>query len=283
MTRHFILLFTGCMLISGISSAQTREQIDSIRAEYLKALKKLPPPADPNLMKYRSQLHVPDTLHFSRVRPYAPQASPAIFETAYFKNTRTIEDSTNLDFYAIDVGEIDIETGKIIACDPIVMNAAEPFLQTFPTGTFPVQLAIATFNGDERVAFSRIYFSDKPVVRWEFALNSGKRQLPIDGDTLYGYGVNGGMGVFIDAKANEAFSDLHKLDDNLWNAVFTDEMNRHDHNTWQYTLFEFQTHNLACFSTGLGDGYYGTYVGYDKEGQICRLLTDFGLVRWWKK
>jgi hypothetical protein len=91
------------------------------------------------------------------------------------------------------------------------------------------------------------------------------------------------MGIFIDAAANEAFSELRKYDNNLWNAVFTDAMSNHDHITWQYALFAFQQHSLACFTTGVGDGLYGTYVGYDKQGQVCRLLTDFGLVRWWKK
>ena len=288
------MAFAVCLLIAGSSFAQarTREEVDSLKALYLKSLKALPP-ADPNLVKYRSQVHVSDVLHYSKVRAYEVQAVPAIFETAFFKD-------------AVDIGEISIETGKIVACDPIGMRDAKPFLQTFPVGNFPVQLAIARINGgtvgdggsglkedaagkgggvndEERVAFSRIYFSDKPVVRWEFALDSGDRQLPVGGDTLYGYGVDGGLGVFIDAQANDAFSELRKLDDNLWNAVFTGEVGKHDHITWQYALFEFQRHNLACFSTGVGDGFYGTYVGYDKEGRICRLLTDFGLVRWWKK
>ena len=270
MTRGFTLVFAVCLMIAGGLRAQvhTREEIDSLKALYLKALPSSA--ADPNLMKYRSDVKTPDVLHYSKVRAYEVEAVPAIFETAFFTD-------------AVDIGEISIETGKIVACDPIEMRGAKPFLQTFPVGNFPVQLAIVKVNGDERVAFSRICFSDKPVVRWEFAVDSGVRQLPVGGDTLYGYGVDGGLGIFIDAQANDAFSELRKLDDNLWNAVFTGEVGRHDHITWQYTLFEFQRHNLACFSTGVGDGFYGTYVGYDKEGRVCRLLTDFGLVRWWKK
>ncbi len=278
MTRRFALVVTVFLVISlsSFAQARTREEVDSLKALYLRSLKALPP-ADPNMVKYRSDVKTPDVLHFAKVRAYGVEAVPAIFETAFFTD-------------AVDIGEISIESGKIVACDPIEMRDAKPFLQTFPVGNFPVQLAIARINGgggglkgDERVAFSRICFSDKPVVRWEFALDSGVRQLPVGGDTLYGYGVDGGLGIFIDAQANDAFSELRKLDDNLWNAVFTGEVGRHDHITWQYALFEFQRHNLACFSTGVGDGFYGTYVGYDKEGRVCRLLTDFGLVRWWKK
>lgn len=41
--------------------------------------------------------------------------------------------------------------------------------------------------------------------------------------------------------------------------------------------------NIVAFSTGFGDGRYSTYVGYDKNGEPCRLLTDFRLVDWLKK
>jgi hypothetical protein len=33
----------------------------------------------------------------------------------------------------------------------------------------------------------------------------------------------------------------------------------------------------------IGDGRYATYVGYDDEGNICRLLSDFALINWWDK
>ncbi len=34
---------------------------------------------------------------------------------------------------------------------------------------------------------------------------------------------------------------------------------------------------LATFTTGYGDGCYATYIGFDKEGHACQLLTDFEL------
>jgi hypothetical protein len=44
--------------------------------------------------------------------------------------------------------------------------------------------------------------------------------------------------------------------------------------------YNFENHNWLLSSTGYGDGHYGTYVGYDAKGQLCRILTDFGLVVW---
>lgn len=37
---------------------------------------------------------------------------------------------------------------------------------------------------------------------------------------------------------------------------------------------------MAMFSTGWGDGSYASYIGYDAEGQIARLVTDFYLLDW---
>jgi len=226
---------------------------------------------------------IPDTvLHFSNVEAYKVKAFPFIFETAFFKGTNMIEDSTRLDFYAVDIGMIQIESGKIIAGDPIVVRDSRAFTQKFPKGKFPVQLAIAKFSGDERVAYSRICFSQAPVVKWEFALDSGQKQMPIGGDKIYGYGVDGGTGLFIDAKANQALSELSSKDAYLWDKVSRDRQ-RHSRNTWEYSLYAFGEHNLATFTTGMGDGHYATYVGYDASGRPCRLLTDFGLIGWWKK
>jgi hypothetical protein len=32
------------------------------------------------------------------------------------------------------------------------------------------------------------------------------------------------------------------------------------------------------FKSGWGDGFYATYIGYDKSGNICRLVTDFVVI-----
>lgn len=264
--------------------AQTKEQIDSLEKEFLKVIKNSPPPPDSILRKKRmmyDEPRTPDTLHFSNIPAYKVKTFPSIFERAFFKGTKNIEDSMELEFYSVDIGMIQIESGKIIACDPIVMGDMRPFVQIFPMGKFPVQLAIARIRGDERTAFSRIYFSQAPVVKWEFALDSGKKQLPIGGEHMYGYGVDGGIGLFIDAKANQAFSALRAKDEDLWEKVFVRGM--HEHTTWEYTVFQFGDHNLASFSTGFGDGSYATYVGYDAGGRPCRLLTDFGLIGWWRR
>jgi len=216
-------------------------------------------------------------------KSYVVLTKPEIFETSFFEGAKTMTDTDPISFYSVNIGKINSQSGKLIACDPIVMHDAQPFSQTFPVGQFPVQLAIAKIDDDQRVAFSRILFSQNGVKKWEFALQEGEKQIPIDSESLYGYGVDGGIGLFIDKNSNEAFDSLRRKNQNIWTQVFIDEMDKHYRNTWQYVVYNFNEHNLASFSTGYGDGTYSTYVGYDENGNICRLLTDFGLIEWWKK
>jgi hypothetical protein len=279
--HRLILLLTLTLLIAKKPFAQTPAEIDSIRAEIIKHLKDLPKPSDSQIRAYEPPPSVPDTVHYAHVHFYKPQALPTLFETAFFTFSSYKQDTATFYFAAIDLGDLNCETGRLIACDPIVMADVRPFVQQFPTGKFPVQLSIATYKTEERVAFSRILFSNEPVARWEFALDSGKQQKSIFDSTFYSYGVDGGMGIFIDSAANHAFSEGRKKDVYLWERAFVGEPTKHDHLSWQYGLYNFQGHNVATFTTGWGDGHYATYVGYDKEGKICRLLTDFGLFDWW--
>jgi hypothetical protein len=219
----------------------------------------------------------PDTL---KITAYPVTANPEIFETAFFHGTVAQMDTFNIELYSVSIGKLSIESGKLIACDPIVMHDVKPFLQNFPIGEFPVQLSIAKIDNDERVAFARISFSDNPVTKWEFALHEGQKKIPIDSETFYGYGVDSGIGLFIDKDAKDAFDDLSNNDQNIWVDVFSKEMAKNYRNTWQYILYKFDDHSLASFSTGYGDGTYATYVGYDEKGNVCRLLTDFEIVDW---
>ena len=88
------------------------------------------------------------------VMQYSVIARPEIFEKAFFKGTKEKIDTFALEFYPVNLGKINIESGKVIAGDPIVMKDLKPFMQTFPIGEFPVWLSVAKIGDDERVAFS---------------------------------------------------------------------------------------------------------------------------------
>ncbi len=208
-------------------------------------------------------------------------AAPVLFETAFVKGTTQKVESSIFNLYGITIGKIKIVSGNIVVCDPMHIDEyGIPFTQVFPRGEFPVQLSIAKLGNEELTAFARVNFSDEPVQKWEFALQQGQPSIPVGGEEMFGYGIDGGVAIFIDEEASKVL-DKNTVE-NMDQPVFK-EMEKHYRNRWKYTMYNFGQHNLAAFSTGLGDGRYATYIGFDGNGKPCRLVTDFGLFNWKKK
>jgi hypothetical protein len=210
--------------------------------------------------------------------PARTDANPLIFETAFIKGTTQKQNNSTANLYGINIGKIKIVSGYIIACDPgHIDEYGIPFTQAFPTGEFPVQLSIVNVDGEETIAFARINFSDEPVTRWEFALQKGQSPIPLGGKKMHGYSVDLGIGMFMDQEASKA---LNKDSLTRSDAALYKEMDKHYHPGWKYTMYNFGSHNMAAFTSGFGDGYYATYIGFDAIGKPCRLLTDFGIINW---
>jgi hypothetical protein len=217
-------------------------------------------------------------------------ATPLLFENAFIKgntekiNTSDIKaDNPNSNLYGVTIGEITIVSGHIIACDPLHTDEyGIAFTQVFPTGTFPVQLSIAKLDNEEIIAFARINFSKEQVVKWALALLDGQKSLPVGDEDVHGYGIDGGIGIFIDEEVKKVLDKSKVTDDALYESL-NKELDKHYHNTWRYAMYNFDKYNLAAFTTGLGDGRYATYIGFDAKGRPCRLLSDFGLFDWRKK
>jgi len=52
-------------------------------------------------------------------------------------------------------------------------------------------------------------------------------------------------------------------------------------NTWSYAVIALSDDppaNFAAFSTGYGDGFYGSYFGFGSNASPVCLVTDFGLI-----
>ena len=185
-----------------------------------------------------------------------------------------------LAFHLQAIGNLIVRNGRIVACDPLVsLVGAREFTHDFPKGAFPVELAIARTGDEEYIAFARIRFSNRPAVRWENAVPQGHDPAELGDDELFGYGVDSGTGAFMDTSGQaqlHAFMGEDAFYFDAFEAAF--DQNYQDTRTW--LLWEGTETNAAMFTSGLGDGFYPSFVGYDPSGAICRLVTDFGLVDW---
>ncbi|MDZ4794426.1 MAG: DUF4241 domain-containing protein [Bacteroidota bacterium] len=203
-------------------------------------------------------------------------ARPLVFENA-FRNDSTWEDPTVLaSFYTIAIGKIKIETGRLIACDASDMHNTQAFIETFPTGEFPVQLSIVKGEAGEYeyVAYTRILFSDKPVKKWAYALKQGEiPREPSDTVTRYRCAFFGDMGmqstVLTDSLTNDLFIQKPHTE---WGNVFVTKFNKISNKAF---IHSFDNHNLISIATFFNP-CYASYIGYDDKGKPCRLLLDPG-------
>lgn len=210
--------------------------------------------------------------------PSEVTALPHLFETAFIKGSTQIREMDTISLYGVNIGKLKVPTGTIIACDPMHIDEyGIPFTQVFPTGEFPVQVAVAKIKSEERIAFARISFSDAPVVKWAFALRRGDKEMPIGGEDRPGYSVDAGVGVFIDSASNKSLNRDYVT--NMDTGIYL-ELEKNYRRVWRYAIFNFKDYNLATFSSGFGDGYYSSYIGFDANGKPCRLLTDFNVLDW---
>src|ERR1700749_4069987 len=62
---------------------------------------------------------------------YTGKVFPVFFEAAFINGTQITQRHTTFRFFKYDLGSIKVESGKMIACDPIVMHDASPFVDSF--------------------------------------------------------------------------------------------------------------------------------------------------------
>jgi hypothetical protein len=170
-------------------------------------------------------------------------------------------------------GELNIRTGKMIAVDPLSSVSAAPFTQAVPNGNFPVELCVITFpidgsqQGDERVALARTVFSTKPITQWRLAVRPKEDVKLLRKGQVYGYLVDSGIGCFADAAISKAKPDL--------GGALRSALKATEKNTWSWANCAAGDVNVVAFSSGYGDGRYGSYFGLDSAGDPVCLVTDF--------
>jgi hypothetical protein len=178
----------------------------------------------------------------------------------------TIEMSTQ------QIAVLKLPTGRVLASDPLTTsfeNPGSPLARAAPTGEFPVEVALARFEGgDTRLACARVRFAEprRAAVRWEVARFEG--QEPPGPDRVVGYRVDAGMGSFFDAAARARVDETTRQ---AWLAAADDKETA----AWTWHEAPLAGANVVMFSTGWGDGFYLSYWGFDAADQLVELVTDF--------
>lgn len=225
--------------------------------------------------------------------PGEPPAYAAVFDKAFapgfsVETRDEVQSTTRIEtvpFKVVEAGTLKLPSGRICAADPFVaLSDAKPFKQVTPTGVFPVRLAVANFpSGGLRVAFARVDFREAPIARWSMAVIEGQDIATLKKDEFFGYGVDAGTGSFFDPVAGKAADALLNANPDAWKAWQTEgEANGPKVVGPYFFLLDLPlgAANAIMFNSGWGDGAYASWFGYDAEGNVAALVTDFATVDW---
>jgi len=185
------------------------------------------------------------------------------------------------------IGLLHVPTGNIVACDPLVEPESEPITQKFPTGTFPVYLYYT--KDDNAIAFAELRFSEAAVAKWQMALVDDQDPKELEENEIFGYAVDSSLGCFMDVEGQKTMLK-HEMElmesmgdkftsyyDNYMDNLFfgNDAVDEYYCNVKPY---DKNPNNVIVFQSGFGDGFYGSYIGFAKDGSIAKLVTDFNIV-----
>ena len=178
------------------------------------------------------------------------------------------------------MGDLVTPHGKIVACDPFVFPETPAFSVQLSPGRYPVLLSVATFGGrDQRVAYAAVLIRDGHPHHWEVALLPGQDVGSLEPGEMFCYGVDSGTGCFMDPRASEVLTERMNDDEDYAQTLIA-EMDKTYVHTWSWANLEIDPSNnanLIAFSSGLGDGCYPSYFGFDEQNNPMMLVTDFGV------
>lgn len=177
------------------------------------------------------------------------------------------------------IGDVALPSGKLVACDPIVFPEAEPFELPLPQGNFPVILSIAMLGSDQRVAFATTRFRNTNPVAWDLMTTEDQDTSSLKPDEIFGYPVDAGTGCFMDVKTSRTLQKVIQANPDFYETIIA-EFDKTYVPTWSWTNLKLGSgeQNLMAFTSGFGDGFYASYAGFDDEGEVSVVVTDFSVV-----
>lgn len=200
----------------------------------------------------------------------------------------------NNNHFYLTIGEINCPTGKIIVSDPLAYLPSGRFSpvldKTIPIGTYPVQIAI--YRNESigiRMCTAKLKIKKTNAVKYECARSTSESASfkAKDGD-LSGFPVDAGMISFCDERVALEYQNFleewykENSDKNHYDDYFASFFNESYHLFPQYQreggdFIEWTNpnshHKMVMIASGLGDGFYQSFWGYDDDNEICELIV----------
>ena len=213
-----------------------------------------------------------------------------------FRTADTIEaGAINSQFVKTDnrhyltVGYTDLPTGRVIAADPLAYLPSGQFspvlAQQVPRGSYPVVVSVCTGGTvGIRMCTAMLKIKDTEAVKFVKAQSTEETAIKLKDGNLDGFPVDAGMMCFCDrqtAREYRAFLDSwykQNPQGNHYDDYFAElfarsyaaqpQWQREGGDYIQWTNPDTGS-RMVMVASGLGDGFYCTYYGYDSAGEIC--------------
>ena len=183
-----------------------------------------------------------------------------------------------------EAGNLILTSGKLVASDPLITSEMAAFTTTFPVGEFPV--LVHKEIESNCIAYTEIVFSGAEITSWELATSEGQHLTELEEGEIYGFPVESGMGCLMDYETQENLNLLEqhlfkrKGDDftGIYEEFFHEHFFQEEGAVNQYAFLkpnDEKPGNLFAFETGYGEGFYASYIGFDKNNVPVKVVSEF--------
>ena len=210
--------------------------------------------------------------------------SPVDIET-YF----TADEIMDQKMEVMEIGNVSLPSGKVIVRDPLVyLNTREkPYFVDVPKGNFPVKIAVAKLEDwGNRYAAVKVEFTKEKAVVYREALIGEEELGDSEEEEYFGFVVDAGLACITDTQVVPYVDQfISELDvENIYDDYFAElfaknyqenPTNQRDLGDWINWKVPETEYHIPIFASGLGDGVYPVYFGYDANEEICSLYIHF--------
>lgn len=185
---------------------------------------------------------------------------------------------------SFDAGNLLLTSGKLVASDPILTPDKEAFVQELAVGEYPTVVHIE--SASKKIAYVEIIFNKKNVSHWELARTKGQELSDLQKGEIFGFPVQSGMACFMDFTTQtllsnwetDRYEEKGEAFEGIYQEFFHDAFfpNKKTENQFvSLSVSAKEKGNLIAYEAGHGEGFYGCYFGYDKEGEPAKFVAEF--------
>lgn len=181
----------------------------------------------------------------------------------------------------VKVGDMDATSNRLLLSDPCYLgsNMVLPMERTTQIDKLPVFATILTTQMTGRViAGIKVKLSDTATVRYELAMPLGIKAWTADDPMVYPYvDIATGIGCVVDKETELTFAAAYNNYFNIHGKDMILDLLEPMVEEQGYAMFTIPGTEITVplFKTGLGQGAYNAYWGFDKDNKLTELAFPF--------